>query len=267
MAQKVRFPGILRHVVISREGDEWFASISVKIEDDSWIYPHRCETQTTVGIDLGIKTLATLSTGEKFENPKATKRYKRKLAHAQHEFAKKQKGSNNREKAKLCVSKVHLKIKRSRKDVIHKMTSSIVKRFRWIGIEDLNIQGMVKNRKLAKSVSDGAFFEIRRQLAYKSVLSGSNVAVAARFFPSSKLFSNCKCKLEELNLSVRKWICSKCGEAHDRDENAAKNLEVVVRSHWDTLNACGENARPQKWQFSSKQESKQNLKSTDLSLD
>jgi len=243
MTQALRFPGTPKSVVVSREGEDWFASVQIEL-DETFVYPNRCETQASVGIDLGVKTLATLSDGTKIEPHRATKRYSCKLARAQRGLARKVKGSRNRAKARLQVSKIHLRIKRLRSDSIHKMTASVVKRFKWIGIEDLGLKGMVRNHKLAKSLVDMAGYEIKRQLEYKSVLAGSNVAVAARFYPSSKLCSRCGSKLAELKLEVREWICPACGACHDRDVNAAKNLEQVSLRHRETRNACGEDVRP-----------------------
>jgi putative transposase len=119
-----------------------------------------------------------------------------------------------------------------------------VRDFRWIGIEDLNVQGMLRNHRLARSIADAAFGEIRRQIEYKSVLSGSNVAVADRFFPSTKTCSTCGHVLEKLPLGVREWTCPACKAIHDRDENAAINLREVARRYRDTVNAGGGDVRP-----------------------
>jgi putative transposase len=120
----------------------------------------------------------------------------------------------------------------------------LVKSFRFIGIEDLNVRGMMKNHRIARSLGDAAFRELRRQLEYKAPLAGSNVALAGRFYPSSKLCSACGEKRETLSLNVRVWECP-CGAVHDRDENAARNLDSVAQRYWETLNARGEGVRPQ----------------------
>jgi putative transposase len=246
MAQEVRFLGKVMSVTISREAGEWFAAFHVELAE-SYAYPHRCENQATVGIDLGLKTLAVCSDGlkvTKFENPKSYRTAERKLKRAQRGLSRKVKGSSNRAKARARLARTHVKVRRIRVDATHKMTTWVVKHHRWIGIEDLNVAGMVRNHKLAKSILDAAFAEVRRQLTYKTVLSGSNMAVAARFFPSSKTCSDCGHVLEKLDLSTREWDCPSCGVVHDRDENAAENLRLVAQRHWETKNACGEDVRP-----------------------
>jgi putative transposase len=247
MAQEVRFPGRIKSVTISREAGEWFAAFHVELAE-SYAYPHRCENQTTVGVDLGLKTLAVCSDGAKvtkFESPKSYRTAERKLKRAQRDVSRKIKGSSNRTRARLRLVKLHSRVRRIRVDATHKMTSWVVRSHRWIGIEDLNVSGMVRNHCLAKSVSDAAFFEVRRQLTYKAVLSGSNVAIAARFFPSSKTCSDCGHVLEKLDLNTREWDCPSCGVVHDRDENAAENLRLVAQRYWETKNACGEDVRPE----------------------
>ncbi|MFA5054101.1 MAG: transposase [Parcubacteria group bacterium] len=243
MAQALRFDGDLRSVVISRDScGDWFASFSVVLPD-SYVYPHLCETQATVGVDVGIASLVTLSTGEKIENPRALRSKERKLRRLSRSLARKQRGSKRREKARLQLARTHRKVTRIRRDATHRVTSRLVKAFRVIGIEDLNVRGMLRNHRIARSISDAAFRELRRQLEYKAPLARSNVALAARFYPSSKLCSACGAKRETLSLNVRVWECP-CGAVHDRDENAARNLDVVAQRYWETINARGEGVRP-----------------------
>jgi putative transposase len=246
MAQEIRFPeGRILSCTISRDSvGDWYASFSIEISEGSYVYPHKCENQAVVGVDLGIKTLATCSNGTKFENPKPLARAQRKLRRSQRRLAKKVKGSKNRAKAKLLVARVHRRVTRIRLDSIHQMTSWLVKTFRFIGIEDLNVRGMIKNHKLARALADASFGEIRRQIEYKSKLSESHVVVADRFYPSSKRCSDCGETLERLDLSVREWSCLSCGVIHDRDENASINLRLVAERYSETLNACGEAVRP-----------------------
>jgi putative transposase len=273
MTQALRFPGTPKSVTISREGDSWFASFSIELPE-SYVYPHKCETQASVGVDLGLTTLATMSkplqsTGEtKLPGPKALRSATRKLRRANRAVTRKVKGSRNVRKAVVKLSRAHVQVKRIRQDAIHKLTTQLVKQFSLIGIERLNVRGMMRNRKLARSVSDAAFFEIRRQLEYKSKLSGSEVVVANQWFPSSKMCHCCGHIYKELTISEREWECSACHARHDRDENAAKNLEwfaqmFVALGHRETLNACGEEIRPQSLHAlrhpSVKQESMQNL--------
>jgi putative transposase len=243
MAQEVRFPGEIKSVTISKVGSDWFASFSVDL-DDSYIYPHCCENQAVVGVDLGVKKLAVFSNETSFDAPRSYRRFEKKLKRANRALSRKVKGSKRRAKAKLTLSKAHLKVKRIREAKIHEITAYAAKNFRVIGVEDLNVRGMLKNHKLAKSVSDASFGEFLRQIQYKALLGGSWIAQADRYFPSSKLCSDCGYKLETLDLSVREWACPDCGVVHDRDLNAAQNLEKVARSYWETLNARGEVVRP-----------------------
>ncbi len=170
MAQHLRFEGRQKHVVISRDGEHWYASVSVEL-DESWEYKHRCESQAVVGIDLGIKSLAVLSDEEEVEtveNPRFFVSKQRKLRRLQKSLARKKKSSNRRAKAKLAVAAAYRKVRNARADFMHKLTSAIVRSYRFIGIEDLNVRGMVRNHKLAKHISDASFGEIHRQFTQKS---------------------------------------------------------------------------------------------------
>jgi len=275
MAQSLRFKGEIKSVVLSRSVNDWFASFSIAIPDESFVYAHACENQDAVGVDLGLKTLVTLSTGEKIENPKPLKKAERKIRVLSRSVSRKKKGSSNRARACLRLALAHRKVAWIRSNVWHQITSKLVKTFRYIGIEDLNVRGMVRNHKLAKSISDASFYEFRRQLEYKSKLSGANVALAGRFYPSSKTCSDCGYVYKELALSEREWYCPVCGAVHGRDDNAAKNLEFVALRYRETLNACGENVIPlavaaerrrSRRLTSVKQESKQNLNSLSTML-
>ncbi len=153
-------------------------------------------------------------------------------------MSRKVKGSANRQKAKVKLARLHAQISNIRKDALHKLTTDLTRRFHTIGIEDLNVKGMVKNRHLARSVSDMGFFEFRRQLEYKAVQRGGQVVVADRWYPSSKTCSSCGHKRETLSLSIRKWTCPSCSAHHDRDINAAVNLKNMAVS--STVSVCGE---------------------------
>jgi putative transposase len=244
MAEEVRFPGKIKSAVISKGSNgNWYASFGIEL-DESYVYPHKCESQARVGVDLGIKTLAVCSNGTRFENPKCYRTRERKIRSLSQSLCRKKRGSSNRMKARIKLACAHVRIRRIRLDAIHKMTSMIVKRFKVICIEDLNVKGMLKNHCLAKSISDASFSEIRRQLVYKSKLSGSKLIIVNRFFPSSKLCSDCGHKMEELDLSIREWVCPECGVVHDRDLNAAQNLEKwVAPGHEETKNARGDGVR------------------------
>jgi len=243
MAQEVRFPGKYKSVTISQSNNKWYASVAVELPG-SYSYPHACDNQEVCGIDLGIRDLVVLNNGEKLPAPRELRRRERKLRKLQKSLSRKKRGSNSYKKAKTRLSELYRKIKDTRKDYTHKITSELVKKFRFIGIENLSIKGMIKNRSLAKSLQDAALREIRRQLEYKSQLSGSHTIIADRWFPSTKLCSDCNYKMNKIPLNVRSWTCPACGACHDRDINAAKNLASVALGYRDTLNAGGETVRP-----------------------
>ena len=186
-----------------------------------------------VGVDLGIKTLATVSDGSKYENPKPLKFRLNKLKRLQQSVNRKVKGSNNRKKATNRLAKFHWQISNIRKDVLHKMTTILAKTKRIIGIEDLNISGMMKNRRLSRSIADLGLHELRRQLEYKGKWYDCKVIPVDRFYPSSKTCSICGLINENLTLSDREWACE-CGIRHDRDFNASVNIENVAASLSET---------------------------------
>ena len=241
MTEKLRFSGKIMGAIISRTADRWFVSIHVEMPNPEPI--HNSESQA-VGVDLGIKELATLSDGRKITGAKPHKallsrlrRYNKSLSRKQ--GAKKgEKKSNNFRKTQKKLSRLHARIANIRNDGTHKLTAMLVKNYGTIGIEDLNVSGMAKNNKLARAVLDMSFFELRRQLEYKAKITGSIVVVADRFYPSSKNCSNCGKKNDDLNLSTREWECPACCYHHDRDINAAINLKNYAVSY--TVSACGE---------------------------
>jgi putative transposase len=222
MREPLRFAGKIMSATISRVADRWFVSIVVDTPDTSHL--PKAENQGAVGVDLGVSALATLSTGEKFPGPKPYKALLDRLRRLSRSLSRKKKGSANRKKARVRLAKLHARIANIRTDALHKLTTDITRRFHTIGIEDLNVRGMMKNRHLARSIMDTGFFEFRRQLEYKAAMRGGQVVVADRFFASSKICSACGHKLEDLSLSVREWTCPNCGSVHDRDVNAAKNI-------------------------------------------
>jgi len=236
MRESLRFTGKILSATVSRVADGWFVSIAVETQDNSHL--PKAENQGAVGVDLGVSALATLSTGEKIEGQKPHKALLNRLRRLSRSLSRKQKGSRNRHKAKVRLSKHHAKIAYIRSDALHKLTTDLTRRFHTIGIEDLNVRGMVKNRRLARSIADMGFSECRRQLEYKADMRGGNIVVADRWFASSKTCSDCGHKLDELSLSVRQWTCPACGAAHDRDVNAAQNLKNLAVS--STVSACGE---------------------------
>lgn len=221
MTETLRFSGHLKSAVVSRIADKWFMSFIVEMSTS----PRQpCKNHATVGVDVGIETLATLSDGTRFENPKATRKLHRRLARLNRAVGKKQKGSQNREKAKNALARLHYRMACIRQDATHKLTDYLAMHFHTIVIEDLNVIGMMKNRKLAKHLADANFAEIHRQITYKAALSGGIVEQVNRFYPSSKTCSQCGQKHTGLTLSDRVFACPTCGHRQSRDENAAVNL-------------------------------------------
>ncbi len=235
--RKCYYSGRILSATVRRRANRWF--VSVTVEEN--ILDTVSNNGTAVGVDLGVKTLATLSDGTTFANPRALGRRLRKLRQLSKNLSRKQKGSNNREKARLRLAKMHLRIFNVRQDTLHKATTYLTKSHSKVVIEDLCVSGMMKNRRLARAIADVGFYEFRRQLEYKCQWYGSELIVASRTFPSSKLCSHCGYRKKELLLSEREYHCEQCGLEIDRDLNAALNLVTV--SLPETLTACGEEVR------------------------
>jgi len=221
-----------KNVVVTRQASGWFCTWKIETEPQQTI-----KTIETVGVDLGVNALATLSTGEVFLGAKSYKNNEKKLARLQWLNRHKQKGSKNYKKAQCQIARLHKRIADIRLDTLHKLTTYLAKNHGTVVIEDLCVSGMLANHKLASSISDMSFYELRRQLEYKCSLSGSNLVVVDRFYPSSKTCSNCGFLKEKLTLSERIFNCSECGLTIDRDLNASRNLcqFVAVSS---TVSAC-----------------------------
>ncbi|MFF0113141.1 RNA-guided endonuclease InsQ/TnpB family protein [Streptomyces prasinus] len=215
----------------------WFVSL---LCEDSTVRPLPA-TDTAVGIDVGLDHLLTLSTGEKITNPRHERGDRARLARAQRELSRKAKGSANREKARRKAARIHARIADRRRDVLHKLTTRLVRENQTLVIEDLAVRNMVRNRNLARAISDAAWSEFRSVLEYKAAWYGRDVVAVDRFFPSSRLCSHCGALRDRLPLQVRTWTCD-CGATHDRDVNAARNLLAVGL----TVSACGAGVRPQR---------------------
>ncbi|MHB1957242.1 MAG: RNA-guided endonuclease InsQ/TnpB family protein [Sulfobacillus sp.] len=251
MHESLRFVGKVLGGTISRTADRWFLSVTLEIPAPPCI---RRENQAVVGVDLGISAWATLSTGEKIPGPKAYATAMQKLRQlSQHfnrqmEAAKVRAGlkpgepipkgmhipwSENMRKTQRRIARLHARIGNIRTHTLHQLTTDLVDRFDVIAIEDLNVAGMLKNHKLARAIADMGFGEFRRQLEYKAAQRGKTVIVVNRWYPSSKTCASCGQKMAKMPLSVREWTCPACGTPHDRDINAAINLQTVAESSMD----------------------------------
>jgi putative transposase len=223
-------------VTVSRDAaGRWH--ISVLVEETIRQHP---ATDSAVGIDAGITTLLTLSTGEKIANPRHERRDRARLAKAQRAMARKQKGSRNRDKAKVKTARVYAKIADRRKDNLHKLSTTIIRESQTVIIEDLPVRNMVRSHSLARAISDASWSEFRRQLEYKADWHGRTVIAVDRFYPSSKTCSACGKIAAKLPLSIRDWTCAACGTLHDRDVNAAINIRAAGLA----VLACGDGVRP-----------------------
>ncbi len=215
-----KFTGTVRNVTVSKnKAGQYFASVLV---DELVELKER--TGRSIGIDLGIAHLITLSNGMKIENPRWFRENQSKLKRGQRKLSRKTKGSSSYEKQRIKVAKLHLKVANQRKWVYQNLSTWLIENYDTICMEDLNVAGMVKNRKLAKSISDAAWSSLVSMIEYKSVWYGRTFVKVDRFYASSKTCSCCGAKVETMDLSIRKWTCSSCNTTHDRDLNAATNI-------------------------------------------
>jgi putative transposase len=195
---------------------------------------------SAVGVDVGITSLVTLSTGEKVTNPRHERRDRARLALAQRALSRTQKGSANRARARVTVARVHARITGRRRDHLHKLSTRIIRENQTVIIEDLPVRTMVRTHTLARAISDAGWAQLRRQLEYKADWYGRTVIAVDRFCPSSKTCSACGVLTATMPLNIREWTCAACGARHDRDVNAAK----VLRAAGLAVQACGDGVRP-----------------------
>ncbi len=214
---------ILRSVTVTKDGaDRYFVSLLVE-EDIEQLEP----VEPSIGADLGLKEFVILSSGETVGNPKFFHKDEKKLAKAQRRHAKKQKGSKNRIKARQKVARIHARIADRRRDFLHQLSTRLIRENQTICVESLQVKNMVKNRRLAKAISDVGWSEFVSQLEYKAAWYGRNLVKIDKWYPSSKRCFDCGHLLDSLDLDVRTWRCPECGVVHDRDINAAKNIHAV----------------------------------------
>lgn len=213
--------GIKSVTITKTKSDKYFATILI----DGDLLRTVKESNKSIGIDLGIKTLLTFSDGKTIDNPRWIKTNEKNLKKIQKQLSKKVKGSNSRNKVRLRLAKLHEKIKNQKRDFLHNITTKIVNENQVIILEDLNVSGMMKNHKLAKSIQELGLYEIRRQLEYKSKWYGRELVFVSRWFPSSKICCECGWKNNNLTLNDRKFVCDDCGNVIDRDLNASINIQ------------------------------------------
>lgn len=242
LREPLRFNGKINSVTISQNADKFYASFSIEISKEEYDKTHKLSKQTNhgIGIDIGLKSFVSLSNGLEIKAPKPLRKLTRLLIKRSRQLSKKQhpktkgevlkgiKKSNNYIKATMKLNKVHKKIANIRTDFLHKLSSSVVRHYQFIGLENLNVKGMMNNHKLAKSLSDVSFYEFRRMLEYKANYNDKNIVVADRFYPSSKTCSQCGNVKDTLTLKDRVYICDACGLKIDRDYNASLNLYALI---------------------------------------
>ena len=225
VAEKLKKKWNIRSATISKRAGMYFVSLLV-----DYAPPKVEKSGEAVGIDVGVKTFAVLSNGKQYENIKALRKYEDKLARLHRILSHTQKGSTNRNKVKTKLERLHLKVANIRQDYLNKISSEIANQYSLVAIEDLNVAGMLKNHKLAKSISDCSWGEFVRQLEYKCKWYDCELRKIGRFEPSSKLCSACGYKMDEMPLNIREWTCPNCNTHHDRDLNASMNILKIALS-------------------------------------
>jgi putative transposase len=245
LREVLRWPGRILGASVRREADHWFLSVQVEMPDEAARLSRTGDS--VIGGDLGVSSAATLSSGEKVAAPRPLKAALRRLRIRSRRHARKleaakdaaglsgrvPKGSRlpvscNRSKGTKALARLHARIARVRRDFIHKFTTHLCRENQTVVIEDLNVGGMLANPRLARAIADIGFYEVRRQLQYKAARYGTEIVLADRWYPSSKLCSGCGKRNPDLALGERAWICMACGAHHDRDVNAAVNLQRLA---------------------------------------
>jgi len=223
-------------VTVARDpAGRWFVTFQV----DAPVPEPLAATDHSVGVDVGLSSFAALSTGKKIAHPQDWERHERRLKRWQRRLARCQEGSRNRARRAVKVARAHARIADARRDFLHKTSTRLIRENDLIAVEDLNVSGMVRNRRLARAISCTGWGEFRRQLAYKCGRYGRDLVVISRWYPSSKTCSACGYLLAELSLDTRHWTCPSCGTRHDRDINAAKNILAAGLA----VTACGAGVR------------------------
>jgi len=219
MTEPLRFVGKIMGATISERAGWWWISIQVDV-------PHQPPAHQghAVGVDVGVKELAVDSDGQRYENQAPLRKAIGTLKRLTRRISRRTKGSQNHRKAVLKLARAHYRVGCLRADAQHKATTQIVRKATLIGIEDLNVAGMLKNRKLAQALSDASLSEFQRHLRYKAAWHGGRLVTIDRFYPSSKIHNRCGGYKADLDLSDRIWTCEACGEQVDRDLNAARNI-------------------------------------------
>lgn len=228
LANPFRFTGRLISATVKPVADYWYVSIIVDVPHNT-LPPLSCQNQARIGVDLGIANLATFSRDlAPLTGPKPLKHYLEKVRQLNRSLSRKVRGSKHYLRVKTQLTRLHHRISNIRKDTLHKLTHHLVTHYRTIAIEDLDVKRMVQDRRFSRGIHDVGFYEFKRQLLYKSAMTGSTIKLVDRFFPSSKTCSHCQHVLPRLDIKTRRWTCPSCGIEHDRDVNAAINLEQQI---------------------------------------
>jgi IS605 OrfB family transposase len=231
---------------ISRRADRWFVSFTVEVQRQ---VPASNGKASVVGVDVGVRQLAVLSTGHTIANHRALEHSLRRLRRLNRQLARRRLGSTRKNQTQRRMARVHARAANLRRDALHKLTTELATQHGTVVVEQLNVAGMIRNRRLARAIADTGMAELRRQLSYKSTWYGCRLVVADRFYPSSKTCSACGWVKAKLTLAERTFYCEACGLLMDRDLNAARNLARLVRSvaqsGWETPNARGADRKPQ----------------------